>query len=70
MGRTAALMPKPSYAEEHDLEEFLQMGDGYVLGFSNRTMKFRSEKCGFAWSFEKGQIQGIVERYLPRMELL
>lgn len=32
-------MAKLSYSEKRNLEEFLQMGDGYVLGFSNRTFR-------------------------------
>jgi hypothetical protein len=32
-------MAKLSYGEKRDLEEFLQMGSGYVLNFSNRTFQ-------------------------------
>ena len=32
-------MAKLSYAEKRNLEEFLQMGSGYVLNFSNRTFR-------------------------------
>jgi hypothetical protein len=32
-------MAKLSYGEKRNLEEFLRMGDGYVLDFSNRTFQ-------------------------------
>lgn len=32
-------MAKLSYSEKRDLEEFLRMGGGYVLDFSNRTFR-------------------------------
>ncbi|MBZ5525627.1 MAG: hypothetical protein LAP21_25680 [Acidobacteriia bacterium] len=32
-------MAKLSYGEKRDLEEFLRMGGGYVLDFSNRTFR-------------------------------
>jgi hypothetical protein len=32
-------MARLNYGEKRDLEEFLRMGDGYVLDFSNRTFR-------------------------------